>query len=267
MNLKVRTYIARIPILYRFMRFLMYNSSVFYYKKIYKKYNYEKVFECLYKSKTGRRCFIIGNGPSLSIDDLEKLKNEDCFGVNEIHRIFPKTKWRPKYYVIMDRYSKSTPEEINNVESQYVFLGDYYCRYNEVKRKDAICIHQRLFLGKNSYPCSEHIGKYVTNSPTVSFAAMQIAAYLGYSEIYLLGIDHSYAFEFSKNGKIISTDVHKTHFFEDDNSRDIIGNVWGMTKAYESFENYARRNNIIVKNATRGGKLEIFERIDFDTLF
>ena len=40
-----------------------------------------------------------------------------------------------------------------------------------------------------------------------------------------------------------------------------------MTMAYESFKNYADDNGIIVKNATRGGKLEVFERTDFDGLF
>ena len=40
-----------------------------------------------------------------------------------------------------------------------------------------------------------------------------------------------------------------------------------MTKAYEAFRRYADENGIKVKNATRGGKLEIFERVDFDSLF
>ena len=48
---------------------------------------------------------------------------------------------------------------------------------------------------------------------------------------------------------------------------DIIGNVWGMTKAYEAFKEYADKHSIVVKNATMGGKLEIFKRVEFDSLF
>ena len=50
----------------------------------------------------GKRCFIIGNGPSLQMSDLEILyKNKEiCFGVNRIFLGFNDTEWRPDYYVV-----------------------------------------------------------------------------------------------------------------------------------------------------------------------
>ena len=105
------------------------------------------------------------------------------------------------------------------------------------------------------------------SSPTVSYAAMQIAVYLGYSEIYLLGFDHNYSFEFDSSGNVISTGKTDTHFFKDEVPEDIIADVWGMTKAYESFKDYADNHGIKVRNATRGGKLEVFERVNFDSIF
>ena len=50
------------------------------------------------------RAFVIGNGPSLTSDQLDLIhKNEDVsFGVNRIHLIYPETKWRPTNWVIMD---------------------------------------------------------------------------------------------------------------------------------------------------------------------
>lgn len=53
-------------------------------------------------SQYGKKCFIIGNGPSLQCSDLEKLaeKNIPCFGLNLIYSIFGKTNWRPQYYVL-----------------------------------------------------------------------------------------------------------------------------------------------------------------------
>ena len=37
----------------------------------------------------GQRAFIIGNGPSLKITDLSKLKEEFTFGLNRIYLMFP----------------------------------------------------------------------------------------------------------------------------------------------------------------------------------
>lgn len=266
MRLKYRKLIARFKPLHQTARFVMYNSSVFFYRKLYKKRNYAQLFAEFGGRERGKRCFIIGNGPSLSACDLDKLKHEDCIGTNEIHRIFDRTEWRPRYYLVMDRYSKTTPEQIENIECETVFLGDYYARFNKVLRKDAVILHQHQGLNTNKYKVSADISKMIANSPTVSFGAMQIMAYLGYSEIYLLGFDHNYTYEFASDGSVIKTDKQDAHFFKDEIREDIIGNVRGMTRAYEAFRDYAEQNGITVKNATRGGRLEVFERIDLDDL-
>ena len=249
------------------LRWFMYNKGVFFYKRMYKERNYELLFESLKNSKKGKRCFIIGNGPSLNVEDLEKLVGEDSLAVNEIHRIFSKTKWRPLICTFADRYTKSTPDEIRDLDCKYVFLGDYYWRFNRVFRENAICFHEHMDFGTKKYRFSNDISKYIIVAPTVSYCSMQIAAYMGYTEIYLLGFDHNYSFEFNKKGRIIKTGSRNTHFFKDEKADDIIGNIWGMTKAYEAFKKFADEHGIIVKNATRGGKLEVFERIDFDSLF
>ncbi len=52
---------------------------------------------------SGERCFVIGNGPSLTPEDLDKLKNEYSFASNHIYKIFDRTNWRPTYYVSVDK--------------------------------------------------------------------------------------------------------------------------------------------------------------------
>ena len=266
MDLKYRKYISKFNLLHKILKWYAYNSGVFFYNRISKANNYDTFFTSIKGSKRGKRCFIIGNGPSLKITDLELLKNEDTFATNEIHRCFSQTNWRPTYYLIMDRYSKSTPEEIKNIKCKTMFLGSYYWRHNKVLRTDAICLHQRYYFNNIKYKFSSDISKYIVNSPTVSYAAMQVAAYLGYSEIYLLGFDHRYSFEFDKNGNIIKTGEKHTHFFKGEKEEDIIGDIFGMTKAYESFKNYATANNINVYNVTRGGNLNVFNRVNFDSI-
>ena len=266
MDLKYRKIIAKIKPLHNIAKAVMYDSGAFYYRKRYLNCGYEEVFKRLHNSCNGKRCFIVGNGPSLAVSDLEKLTKEDCFAANEIHKVFDKTTWRPKYYLIMDRYSKTTPEIISKLECENVFLGDYYCRFNSVERKDVICLHQHQDLSDKNFRFSHDISKRIYNSTTVSYGLMQIAAYLGYKEVYLLGFDHNYSFEFDEKGNVIKTDTSNAHFFKDEIPEDIIANVYGMTRAYESFKQYAEKNGIKVMNATRGGKLEVFQRVSFDDL-
>lgn len=267
MKSKWRKIITRIKPIHNLSRFIAYNSGWFFYQKIYKERRYDTLFAELKDSKHGKRCFIIGNGPSLKSKDLDQLTGEDCFAANGIYNIFPNTLWRPTYYLIMDRYFDAAPEMIRDIESDAVFLGDYYWRFNNVLRDDAICLHQRIPFNQKSYPISQDISKNVVNTYTVSFVAMQIAAYLGYKEIYLLGVDHNYEFELDEKGRIIKSLNTKDHFFQDNNPNTYASNTIGMTKSYIAFYTYAKHHNITIKNATRGGKLEVFERVDFDSLF
>ena len=89
---------------------------------------------------------------------------------------------------------------------------------------------------------------------------MQLAAYMGVKEIYLLGVDFTYGGQ-EKN-------VEYTHFYGTDKSGNAsIGYVKHVALAYQSAKEYADSHGIKIYNATRGGKLEIFERVDFDSLF
>ena len=69
----------------------------------------------------GQRCFIIGNGPSLTIKDLEKLKafGEISIASNSIYNLFPSTDWRPTIYTVHDfQVIKKTREKISAVKTE-----------------------------------------------------------------------------------------------------------------------------------------------------
>ena len=89
---------------------------------------------------------------------------------------------------------------------------------------------------------------------------MQLAAFMGFKEIYLLGVDFSYGGQ-QKN-------TNYTYFYETDAIENMgVGYVRQVTLAYQAAKRYAESHGIKIYNATRGGKLEIFERVDFDSLF
>jgi hypothetical protein len=109
---------------------------------------------------------------------------------------------------------------------------------------------------------------------SVTYCMLQWAAYMGFKEIFLLGIDHS---NYRTDMKDMVNGNDTTHFSKDysvtgllkyhDHIADINLLLAGSTKAYECAETYTRRHGIRIYNATRGGELEFFERVDFDTLF
>ena len=72
-------------------------SRIGRYKK--KDNNY---WESLRNQYSGQRGFIIGNGPSLRVEDLDSLQGEITIASNKIYMIFPKTPWRPTFYTIAD---------------------------------------------------------------------------------------------------------------------------------------------------------------------
>ena len=51
----------------------------------------------------GKRCFITCTGPSLTIEDLEKLEGEYAFGMNSICLIHDKTQWKPDFFGVQDK--------------------------------------------------------------------------------------------------------------------------------------------------------------------
>lgn len=208
------------------------------------------------------RCFIVATGPSLQIEDLNILKknNEICISMNSIWRAFESTEWRPLYYVADDyRVMRDERQVLNYMKEGFSFIGDTYEPFCNEKHPDNIMIHHASFGEYNDeiYPFSDDFAQICYVCKTVTYSCLQLAVYMGFSEIYLLGVDYSYA----KSGE--SSYGH----FHPEEKLTSIGYADEVGKAYLSAQNYTEKNNIKIFNATRGGYLEIFERVDFDSLF
>ncbi len=216
---------------------------------------------------TGKRCFIIGNGPSLNAADLDKIKGEISFGANRIYNIFSDTNWRPTYYFVQDPHILRSDRELINDRikcDKFVGLMDYQPT-PPIDGAYYLKVMQEFYTDEVEF--SDDLTKEICDGTTITYSAIQMAVYMGFSEIFLLGVDHSYTVERDKNGKIVrNQDVKADHF----SASDKVGSVpwvYRMEQSYETARNYADAHGIKIYNATRGGKLEIFERADFDTLF
>lgn len=219
-------------------------------------------------SHKGERCFIIGTGPSLTIADLEALKDEVTFAPNRIYELLDKTTWRPTYYMCQDHNIIQTfGDRIKGIESEVSFLPINY-------KNDFVGDKYRFFVLKerNFYPkdaeFSKDVSKYIAQGYTVTYGAIQMAIYMGFTEIYLLGIDHNYNITRDASGRPVrkNESVNYSKGMSDYVNMNNLPRVEESTIAYEVAEKISRIMGVRIYNATRGGKLEAFERINLDNV-
>lgn len=222
---------------------------------------------CKFKNiHAGDKCFIVATGPSLKMEDLETLRKNQMLsmGVNRIYLAFENTKWRPDYYVCTDPFSIHEDKEIiRNLPVKYKFIGDTYEKFWEGAVPENIYKTHIHFTGmpEKTMRFSDDISYGVYSGETVVYAGIQIAVYMGFKEIYLLGVD----FSFSANYKDASN--HFTENYYTKESRTAFFREEENLQAYLKAREYAGSRGVKIYNATRGGKLEVFERVDFDRLF
>ncbi len=246
---------------------LFVNAYDFSYKIPYY-YNFR--IERFRNTHRNQRIFIVCTGPSLKTEDLEKLANEHeiSMSMNNVFRVFEQVKWRPDYYVAMDvtclKFMKS---EIISMDVDNKFIGDldmsfydqcipdnlykFHCRYEDRKKI------RRTF--------SEDISNWVSTSfDSVTYVCIQFAVYMGAKEIILLGCDNSFNAGNLKKKESHFIDNYYKGFPQKVNC---YVNKECILNAYRCAKEYADSHGIKIYNATRGGELEVFERVNFDSLF
>ncbi len=211
----------------------------------------------------GQRCFIIGNGASLLTEDLERLSGELTFASNRIYHMYEQTDWRPDFYVAFEpEFTRTNARMISQLEVKKArFL-------NLAGRQGAVPDRRNYWLNCTSDYClkklttenivfSDDISVRVGDAYSVTFTILQLAAYMGFEDMILLGVDH-----YRKEEKTASD-----HFYAEV-SREYRTPTYveGIEAGYRAALAYAKAHGIRIRNATRGGGLEVFPRVGFDSL-
>lgn len=221
----------------------------------------------------GQRCFVLGNGPSLSPDDLNRLKDEITFASNRIYKIFDKTDWRPTYFGMMDESVAELDgviDGINSFECKKKFaLQEGYYVFKKIKGNPCFlhAWYERKYLDNPGF--SEELSEGIYCIATVTYMLIQIARYMGFEKIYLLGVDNKYAFSRLRDGTVVKNEGAGNYFGEQGAAvpnPDAAVNTWELDIAYEYTERYSRKHGFRVYNATRGGFLEKFERVKLEDI-
>lgn len=213
----------------------------------------------------GKRCFIVCNGPSLKDIDFSLLKNEITFGMNRIYLMKEQNGFEPTYLGCVDKDSQILQfhEDLDQLPMTCFF--NFSLRNCFSKKENQIFIAER-FSHKFQTDCSKLMG----NAKSVTYEMIQLAYYMGFQEVYIIGKDHSYNTNERAGVGIKATGDETNHFIKGYykagmkwDAPDYLAEEYDYEMARAAFEKAGR----VIKNATIGGKLEVFERVDFYSLF
>ena len=183
----------------------------------------------------GQRCFIIGNGPSLNKTDLTLIQDEYTFGLNRIYLNFEKMRYVPTYYVAVNPYViEQSKNEILSIPAPK-FISHAGIPYLP-GREDILFVRE---LGVKQF--SEDLSQGWLLWATVTFCAMQVAYYMGFQEVILVGIDY-----FGPGMRWQLPDLEASEI------------VYKMAK--KVFEHDGRK----ILDATVDGHLQVFPKVSFE---
>ena len=231
----------------------------------------------------GERVFVMGNGPSLNDMDLERLADEYTFGVNRIGLLFDRVSWRSTFWTVTDwRVGPQLRETYDELDGIIKFVP---YRFRGVLPDDETTYwyHSRRTGPSLADQFEIDITRGIPSRGTVLVTAIQQAFYLGFREIYLIGVDASYSIPDTviqsgpdRFGTGIKLNLEST---EDDDINHFDPRYFGagakwhdpnveeMLRMFRVMRKGVEFHGGTIKNATSGGNLEVFDRVDFESLF
>lgn len=219
--------------------------------------------EALRNRHAGERCFVLGNGPSLRHTDLTRLRDEVIIGTNRIYLLFEELGFTTTYYASVNRLViEQCSHEIASLQIPK-FLS-WECR--DVAQFTKNTIYLRRAAGPAFFT---DVGQGYWEGATVTYAALQIAFHLGFREVILLGVDHSFKTQGTPHEEVVSSGDDPDHFdpkYFGSGFRWQLPDLETSELAYRIADYVYRESGRSIVDATIGGHLRVFPRIEFDSL-
>lgn len=230
--------------------------------------------QSLRNKHAGQRCFILGNGPSLALSDIETIRDEVTFASNKIYLLFDQTDWRPTYYTVEDTLVMAQCEEAVRDMTGTIKLLPHHMMH-VARRHKSYHVYRYLRAANPKQPLTDpDFPDFSTDSTqgvawgsTVVYSQIQLAVHMGFSSIALLGLDHDYTV-----GPVVAPGVHvaageQNHFHPDYRRK---GEKWHapnlhvLEVAYKKARTMAEINNTSIINCSRHSKLAVFPKMNFE---
>ncbi len=217
------------------------------------------------KKYTGKRCFIIGNGPSLKNTDMQRLKGEYTFGMNRIFLMFPDLGFKTSFLVsVNDLVIEQSVDDFRQVDIP-IFVSWRARKW----LPPASNLHY-LYTTYTGKTFAQDATRRLWEGATVTYTCLQLAFYMGFSQAILIGVDHSFATKGKPNATIVSQGDDPNHFHPKYFGKgfkwqlpDLDTSEVGYLMARQAYQHAGRK----IVDATIGGKLNIFPKVDYESLF
>lgn len=196
----------------------------------------------------GQTCYILGNGPSLN--DVKYLQGLDCptFGSNRIYL----SGYEPDYYacvnpLVLEQFGN----EIAGMKSIKFLNKPYAAQMGGVEIDTSLDV-----------PSFENPEGPMWEGHTVTYVLMQLAFYMGFESVRLLGVDHDYGDKGKvPNLELIATGADPYHFSSEYfsqgtrwNAPDLAMSELAYSLAKQAFEGTGRE----ILNCSANTKLNVF---------
>lgn len=217
----------------------------------------------LFKHKHfGEDCFIIGNGPSLNKMDLTLLNDYYTFGMNKIFLIFKRVNLQLDYYVSVNSLVLEQSKEVIESHKTPSFVNYHVAQGLNYNNLD------HIFKMYTSKPWSfyTHLDSGICEGYTVTYVAMQIAFFMGFKRVFLVGVDHNFQQTGDPNSKQKMEGEDPNHF----DPNYFGGKEWHLADMEASEVSFTmakrifRDTNREILDATVDGKLQVFPKISYE---
>lgn len=207
-----------------------------------------------YKDKLkGQRCFILGNNSS-KLDELNVLMNERTIACDSFCDFFSRTPQRPSYYLLT---------EMNSYLGNGKYIEGMECFVNadikvfEDKFKKAPTYLNPLGNGLvNGIPTFGAMqSSYDTAKVLPLYEMLQLAIYMGFSEIYIYGFDGVFDLEIDGDGVARKPAEDTVPGFPDK-----------AKQALDRVRAFADGNNIKIFSMCETSGLSMFDKVKFEDI-
>ena len=227
----------------------------------------------------GRRCFVIGNGPSLKKQDLSLLADEITLVTNSfyVHPIVGDT-WQPTYYFLSDpQYFDGSVDltadyaaMTSQIKSAPFFVPSYAHKF--LSQSKALPAERTYYVAAGAVRLehTDELPDFTTVTPgmqSVVQLAIMAGMFMGCSQIYLMGLDHDW----------LSHGGEELHFYSEHEAAaqpdghvgpwtylSLMRALTTMWEVYVTLQKVGEAADIEIINCTHGGFLDVFRRARYE---
>ena len=217
----------------------------------------------------GKRCFVIGNGPSLQQTDVSRLKDEYTFGMNRVYLAFQEWGFQTSFLVsVNDLVIEQCSQDFQRLDIPKYF--SWHARHLLYPQGTPDQKTHFLFTTYTGPTFARDVSKRLWEGATVTYVCLQLAFYMGFNKVILIGVDHNFSTQGRANKTVVSQGDDLNHFTKEYFGKGFrwqLPDLETSERSYKMAKEAYRNDGREIVDATVGGQLTVFPKVDWNSLF